>query len=511
MIQGVMSDAEAARVLLRTAWSALGGDADLLDRVTVTGDGTGLLPAALPALPAMVAAVAASTLAVSVLDATRRTGAPMPVLVDAEHVAVAGRSEVYAHAEGPPPAGQFAPLSRFWRTADGWLRLHTNYPWHHRRALRVLGCADHPDAVARAIGGWRGEELEDALAAAGAVGYAVRSRQQWQRHPQGRAVAARPLVDSVAGPGPHGGVGPGTGATGLRVLDLTRVIAGPVATRTLAAWGAEVLRLDSPHLPETPAQTLDTLSGKRSALLDLSGPAGRTRLDVLLAAADVLVAGYRPGALARYGLAPEALAERHPHLSVVTLSAWGVTGPWAARRGFDSVVQGASGIAGIEAADGRPGTLPAQVLDHATGYLAAAAALLALAGVARGEPPRSVRLSLAQTAHWLMAVGGTARQEAREMCPNGHRVTLPGAARPVCVITPPGRVGDLVPRWVGTTDFGADPPAFALPASHASRASRRPDPGSQPAGPGTVVFSPPDRVQRAQPAPNRAGTVRQQG
>ncbi|MHB1475882.1 MAG: CoA transferase, partial [Dermatophilaceae bacterium] len=231
-------------------------------------------------------------------------------------------------------------------------------------------------------------------------------------------------------------------------------------TRTLAAWGADVLRLDSPHLPEISAQALDALPGKRSALLDFSRPPGQARLEQLLDDADVLVQGYRPGALDRYGLAPDALVQRHPHLSVVTLSAWGPAGPWAARRGFDSLVQCPTGIALAEGADGKPGALPAQALDHATGYLAAAAALLALAGTQRGEPPRCVRLSLAQTAHWLTAAGTRERSAPREGSPEEHMVTLPGASRSVHVIAPPGRVGDLLPRWTSTTDLGVDSPAF---------------------------------------------------
>jgi len=446
--------------LLRVAWSALGGDESLLDLVEVRGNGTGLLPSRFAVLPAMVAAVSASTLAASVLDAARRAGSPAPVVIDVEHVAVAARSERYARVEGSPEAESFAPLSRFWRTADGWLRLHANYPWHKERALRVLACEDRPEAVEEAIASWSGAELEDALAMAGAVGYAVRSRSQWQAHPQGRAVSALPLLGSVAGSGPGRIAGTGRGAVGLRVLDLTRVIAGPVATRTLAAWGADVLRLDSPHVPEISAAALDTLPGKHSAQLDISQPPGRARLEQLLAGADVLVQGYRPGALDRFGLAPDALVGRHPHLSVVTLSAWGTTGPWAARRGFDSLVQCPTGIALAEGDDGKPGALPAQALDHATGYLAAAAAMLALAGVQRGEPPRSVRLSLAQTAHWLTAAGTRERSAPREASPEQHMVTLTGASRPVQVIAPPGRVGDLLPGWTSTTDLGADSPAF---------------------------------------------------
>ncbi|MHA7262586.1 CoA transferase [Arthrobacter sp. TMN-37] len=167
--------------------------------------------------------------------------------------------------------------------------------------------------------------------------------------------------------------------TGLRVLDLTRVIAGPVATRTLALLGADVLRIDNPNIPEMPVQHLDTGAGKRSALLDLSLPADRRTFRRLLEDAHAVVTGYRPGALDRFGLAPEALAGAHPGIIVARLSAWGGTGPWARRRGFDSIVQAVSGIAMRESADGvRPGVLPAQALDHAAGYLLAGAVLSAL-------------------------------------------------------------------------------------------------------------------------------------
>ncbi len=448
--------------LLRQAWSALDGESGLLDLVEVVGNGVGLLPSRLAALPAMIASVSAATLGAAVLDATRQASSPESVVIDVEHVAVAAGSERYALMDGRHQADLFAPLSRFWPTADGWLRLHANYPWHRERALRLLGCENRPDAVGDAIRSWQGQALEDALAEVDALGSAVRTRQEWQAHPQGRAVAAQPLVDTIAGAerGRTAAAG-GRCADGLRVLDLTRVIAGPVATRTLAAWGADVLRLDSPHLPEIESQALDMLPGKRSALLDVSGPHGRARLEELLAAADVLVQGYRPGALARYGLASEELSERHPHLSVVMLSAWGREGPWSGRRGFDSLVQCSTGIADAEGSAEKPGALPAQVLDHATGYLAAAASLLALAAVQRGEPPRCIWLSLAQTAHWLMGGGLGQPEDPRAASPDDHLVTLPGAARPVHVIAPVGQVGDRLPVWNSTTQLGADPPSFA--------------------------------------------------
>lgn len=443
---------------MHQAWSASGGALELLDMVQVTGKSAGLLPSTLAALPAMTAAVAVSTLAAAVLDRHRGSATSMPVVVDVEHVAVAARSERYARTAAASEVDLFAPLSRFFETADGWIRLHANYPWHRERALRVLGCTNRPEAVEQAVRSWSGEALEDALAAAGALGYVVRDVQAWRDHPQGQAVAALPLLQMEAGAAPGRVAPPGRAAAGLRVLDLTRVIAGPVATRTLAGWGAQVLRLDSPDLPEIPAQAVDTLPGKFSAELDLRQPGGRARMEALLAEADLLVQGYRPGALARYGLDPRELAERHPHLSVVTLSAWGPSGPWAGRRGFDSLVQCPTGIA-AESDGGRPGVLPAQVLDHATGYLAAAAGLLALAGVQQGQPPRAVQLSLAQTARWLQSAGTAHKHSAREPDPGAYLLTLPGTTSAVQVVGPPG-AGDLTPAWAFTSDLGTHPPAF---------------------------------------------------
>lgn len=457
--------AEAHQTLVRTAWSAVGGTEGLLELVTVHGQRPGLLSSRLPAQSAMTAAVAASTLAASVLDAARGGRPPAPVSIDAAHVALAARSERHARADDEAPADMFAALSRFWRTSDGWLRLHANYAWHRQRALDVLGLpggTERPEAVADAVAGWRGEELEDALAAVGGVGYAVRTARQWEQHEQSRAMASAPVVSLVPGRGPGRRLGTGRAAAGARVLDLTRVIAGPVATKTLAAWGADVLRLDSPQLPEIPSQALDTLPGKRSAELDLARPGGRRRLEELLGVADVVVQGYRPGALARYGLDAGDLAQRHPHLSVVSLSAWGATGPWSQRRGFDSMVQCPTGIADLEGDGERPGALPAQVLDHATGYLAAASALLCMAQVETGGPPRTSRLSLQQTAAWLTGSGCDTPEEVEvPVDPEPHLVTLLGGATAVRLIGPPGQAGDLLPSWATTTSIGRDQAAFS--------------------------------------------------
>jgi crotonobetainyl-CoA:carnitine CoA-transferase CaiB-like acyl-CoA transferase len=229
------------------------------------------------------------------------------------------------------------------------------------------------------------------------------------------------------------------------VLDLTRVIAGPVATRTLAAHGADVLRLDPPDRPEIPLQAYDTLPGKRSALLDLSadGPA----LEELLAGADVVVTGYRPGALDRFGLAPEELARRHPGLVVVTLSAWGHEGPWAHRRGFDSIVQAACGIADVEGVGGVPGALPAQVLDHATGYLAAAGTFLALAGQRRDGGSHHVRFALAGTAAWLQSLPRVEPADVPDADPGPYLGELDAPGGRLTVALPPGTVDGRRLTW----------------------------------------------------------------
>jgi crotonobetainyl-CoA:carnitine CoA-transferase CaiB-like acyl-CoA transferase len=116
----------------------------------------------------------------------------------------------------------------------------------------------------------------------------------------------------------------------------------------------------------------------------------------------VVVTGYRPGALDRFGLSPQALAERRPGVVVAQVSAWGAYGPWRERRGFDSLVQVATGIAVVEGSAERPGALPAQALDHGTGYLLAAGVLRALTERAEDGGSRFVRLALTRTARWLM-------------------------------------------------------------------------------------------------------------
>lgn len=352
------------------------------------------LASSLPVNTLACGSVAAAALAGLALRGGER------VHVDPRAVSVSFRADQLMTVDGAS-VPSFAPLSGFFEASDGWVRTHANYPHHRDRLLRALDlpAGSGREEVARAIRGAAARDVEDLVTADHGVAVRVRSMAQWRAEEQSAAVAShellevRSLADAPAAQLP----------ARPRVLDLTRVLAGPVATRTLALLGCDVLRVDSPRLPELESLHLDTGSGKRSTLVDLHNPHARERLHALLDEADVLVTGYRPGALAAYGLDVERLATTHPRLVCATLTAWTPSGPWGCRRGFDSIVQAATGLALLESADGRtPGALPAQVLDHATGYLLAAGIATALRRRAEVGGTWRVSAHLARTAHWLL-------------------------------------------------------------------------------------------------------------
>ncbi|USY20870.1 CoA transferase [Nocardiopsis exhalans] len=390
------------------AWQAIGGSADLVERVSYRGAGQ-VLPAVLPVRELARATVGACSLAAAELLAARGGGAVPEVVVDEGAVATAFISERHLLVDGRKPT-PFAPLSGFWQAADGWVRTHANYPHHRTRLLAALGLDAEagPEELSRELASRSAREVQETVYAGGGLAVAVAPAPGEGGDP-GTAgdfkAAGLPLAESeaVGTAGERRLAGGELPASGVRVLDLTRVIAGPVATRTLSLLGADVLRVDSPGLEEDPDSHTDTGLGKRSTLLDLDTAEGRSVFEELLAAADVVVTGYRPGGLDRHGLAAEELIARRPGLIVAQLCAWGWTGPWAGRRGFDSLVQAASGIASVEAGSGdRPGVLPAQALDHGTGYLLAAGVLRALTGRQTDGRGRHLRFSLAGTAGWLM-------------------------------------------------------------------------------------------------------------
>jgi hypothetical protein len=436
--------------------------------LVVTGP-SGQLPSQLPVEEAAVGCVGLGLLAAA---AQGDQNGPVPtVRVDRTQVAAVVRSERYFRRNGRPAGAGFAPLSRFWPTADGWLRSHANYPWHKAALLDALGTPDDPDEVGVAIRALPGAVVEERVFAAGGVAAAVRDADEWGSHPQGRALVGEALIGhSSLGDAPprQRRARSELPMEGVRILDATRVIAGPVCTRFLGALGADVLRVDPPGHPDMrQGAVADTLLGKRSAALDLAGVAAAGLMQQLLEEADALVCGYRPGSLDRFGLGPDELAARHPGLVVVYLDAWGHTGPWAERRGFDSVVQAATGIAIKESQDeATPGALPCQLLDHGTGYLAAAAVLDGLRRQAGGGGTLIRHLSLARTALWLLtatrADHGEGSSTADRSDATPWLVQFEDRAGAVQAVGPPGWLDDRALRWNGPpAHYLADEPTWA--------------------------------------------------
>ena len=342
-----------------------------------------------------------------------------------------------------------------YRASDGWIRLHTNLPRHRAAAMMVLGTPPEREAVTKAVRTRAISDLETDIVAEGGVAAAMRSRTEWLEHPQGRAVSRDPLI-GWQGPRyvklrERPQATPARPLAGLRVLDLTRVLAGPVSTRTLAGFGAEVLRIDPPGWDE-PGVIPDISLGKHCAYLDLKSTNGMERLQELLPQADVFVHGYRPGALDALGMTRAKRDELAPNRVEVTLNAYGWQGPWSTRRGFDSLVQMSAGIAhaGMGWADAdKPTPLPVQALDHATGYLMAAAVLSALAEAASGNSIMHAHLSLARTAE-LLAVLGKDDVEAEPIIPmptDYSPVTEASGWGPGHRLRPALSLGDAVLQW----------------------------------------------------------------
>jgi crotonobetainyl-CoA:carnitine CoA-transferase CaiB-like acyl-CoA transferase len=358
----------------------------------------------------MQASVAASGLAAAEIWRAR-AGKAQRVGVDMRAAAVASRSERYLNINGGPAPELWDTIAGTYQCGDGrWVRLHTNFPHHRDGVLKLLNCANDKSAVAQALRGWQAFDFEESAAQSKLVVAAMRTFAEWDAHPQGQALSRLPLMslerigDAVALRWPQGD----RPLAGIKVLDLTRIIAGPVATLTLAAHGADVMLVTSPRLPSVAPLAIDTGRGKLSTHLDLHTDADRQKFEALLRETDVVVQGYRPGGLAALGYGPQDAARIRPGIVYVTLCAYGHEGPWSERRGFDSLVQTASGFNDAEAqaagASG-PKPLPAQVLDHASGYLLAFGAMSALSRRSREGGSWHVRGSLAQTGRWLRSLG----------------------------------------------------------------------------------------------------------
>ena len=371
-----------------------------------------VFPISLRVGEAGAAAVAAAGLAAADLWAFR-TGERQSVRVAVDAAAATLRGYRYLRMEEPGETSALAPerrapVSGIYPTRDGrWIYLHCNFANHRERIVRLLEASDDPDGVASAVAGRDAHELEAAVVTAGACAGVVRSEAEWRASATGIALNHLPLfevtriADGPAAPMPDGG----RPLSGIRVLDLTRVLAGPICARTLAEHGATVLRVGANHLPNQVVHTIDTGHGKHSTALNLGEANDADRLLRLIDRTDVFSESYRPGSLAARGLAPEALARRRPGIVYVTLTAFGHEGPWADRRGFDTLVQAVSGIAAEYAdAGGTPRLLPVAAIDYITGYLAAFGVMRALIRRAIEGGSYLVRVSLAQTGRWLQSL-----------------------------------------------------------------------------------------------------------
>jgi CoA-transferase family III len=416
------ADPAPAESALAALWQAAGLPAQALQMASLPGHGQ-VLPSSFDVATAAQASIGAATLAAAWLW-QHRSGQQQQVQVDRSHATLECSAHFTIDGHAPDLWDKLSGLYACGAAVGhpGWVRVHANFAHHRDIALQVLGLpiGDQTEraAVTHAMQGWTATDYEQAVADAGGVVAAARSVADWDAHPQAQALAGQPLV--AIDPIPGGAAPPQPWATqpsprppgsqpltGLRVLDLTRILAGPVAGRCLAAHGADVLLVNGPHLPNI-AAIADTSRGKLSTQIDLRSDAGRTQLHHLAHGAQVFLQGYRPGALDGRGFSPADLARRHPGIVVGSLSAYGETGPWASRRGFDSLVQTATGfnLAEAQAAGtSTPKAQPVQILDYAAGHLLAFGIQAALWRQATQGGSWQVRVTLAGVGAWLRAMG----------------------------------------------------------------------------------------------------------
>ena len=433
--------------------------------VGISGGTDPILPTPFRIGETSAAALAAIGLAVSDLWELR-TGRRQEIGVDIRQATASLRSGRYMQMEGAPVSTERNAVMGVYPAKNGrWSYLHCNFPNHRAAALSVLGVPEDRAAVRTAVAQWDALELEEAIIAANGAGGMVRTMEEWAQHPQAAAIASLPLMEIVKiGDSPPEKLPDGDRPlSGVRVLDLTRVLAGPTCARTLAEHGADVLKITAAHLPSNVSQEYDTGHGKLSAHLDLREQKDLETLRGLVREADVFSQGYRPGTLGTRGLSPQALAQLRPGIVYVSLSAFSHLGPWASRRGFDTVVQTVSGITSRQgelfpgAAPG-PQFYPVSAIDYLTGYLMAFGALVALARRAREGGSWLVRISLAQTGHWLVGRGQVPdsglKEVPAEFAPEEMKRWAMANDTPVGRLhhlAPVIRLSETPPRWARPT------------------------------------------------------------
>ena len=450
-------------------WSDAGLDEEALEDVAFTGNEP-VLPSSFAVGTAAQASIGAAALAAAELWRLR-SGLRQQVSVEMRDAAIEFRSERYLRVDGKDLDDHHDPIAGLYRCGDGrWARLHTNLPHHRDGLLQLLGCNHDKAAVQRALERWPAEKLETTAAEAGLVVTACRSFAEWDAHAQGRAVAGLPLfsVEQIGDAPPLKLASAQRPLSGIKVLELTHVIAGPVSGRVLAGHGADVLLITAAHRPAMLPLVIDTGRGKLSAQIDLREPSGRQKLAGLIGEADVFIQGYRPGALAAHGFGPEEVAKLRPGIVYASLSAYGHAGPWALRRGFDSLVQTASGLNLAEAeafGSSEPRALPAQALDHATGYLLAFAIMTALRRRAEQGGSWQVRVSLAQTGQWLRQLGRIDGMQCRDPGFADVRDRLHGTASSfgrLTAVRHAAEMSETPPHWAReSVPLGTHAPAWS--------------------------------------------------
>src|SRR5467141_4051593 len=380
--------------------------------VEITGNTEPILPTPFRIGETSAAALAAVGLAVSELWQLR-TGRRQEIAVDTRQATASLRSSHYMKMDGAPVSTERNAVMGVYPAKNGrWSYLHCNFPNHRAAALSVLGVPEDREAVRQAVAKWDALELEEAIIAAKGAGGMVRTMEEWAKHPQAAAIASLPLMEivKIGDSAPEKLPDGDRPLSGIRVLDLTRVLAGPTCARTLAEHGADVLKITAAHLPNIGYQEFDTGHGKLSAHLDLREQKDLEILRGLVRETDVFSQGYRPGTLGNRGLSPEALAKLRPGLVFVSLCAFGHVGPWASRRGCDTVVQTVSGITSrqgelLPCTSPGPQFYPVSAIDYLTGYLMAFGAMVALRRRVSEGGSWLVRISLAQTGRWLVGRG----------------------------------------------------------------------------------------------------------
>ena len=451
--------------ILRTLLPIAGWDEERTQGLTITGGTDPILPTSFRIGDTSTAALSAVGLAVSDLWESR-TGRRQEVAVDARRATASLRSGKYMQMDGASVSTERNTVMGVYPTKDGrWSYLHCNFPNHRAAALSVLGVAEDRDAVTKAVAKWNAQDLEDAIIEAEGAGGMVRTMEEWAKHPQAAAIANLPLMEIVklADSPPQALPEGSRPLSGVRVLDLTRVLAGPTCARTLAEHGADVMKITGAHLPNIGYQEYDTGHGKLNAQLDLRETKDMETLRGLVSQTDVFSQGYRPGTLGGRGLSPEELAELRPGIVYISLCAFSHMGPWASRRGFDTVVQTVSGITNRQGdlfpgATPGPQFYPVSAIDYLTGYLMAFGGMVALNRRVHEGGSWLVRISLAQVGRWLVSQGEI---------PEADLKNIPAEFTPEEIAswstvsdTPMGKLGHLgpvlslsetPPRWARTS------------------------------------------------------------